>query len=101
MAARSLSVWYTVRSEIVGIDVVTAAYTDSAVGCVCSSWSTPKIACRWGVTFRPPTRNSWGSSAGDFPPTTLSTASAYSQPLLITGHGEKVAGTPQRASTEP
>ena len=32
IAARSLSVWYTVRSEMVGISARTAAYTDSAVG---------------------------------------------------------------------
>jgi hypothetical protein len=81
--ARSLSVWYTVRSEIVGIEALTASYTDSAVGCVPSPCSTRKMAWRCGVTLRPRARNSSVSSAGVFTAGTLPRRCRDLQPLLI------------------
>ena len=83
MAARSLSTWYTVRSDTDGMPATTAACTDSAVGCSTVSCSTRNTAWRCGVILRPLARKAVVSSSGDRIGGTLSTILADQHQLLI------------------
>ena len=82
ISARSFSVWYTVRSDTVGMRATTAECTDSAVGCVGLSCSASKTATRCGVIFRPWDRNCSVSAAGVFTGTNLGRPPPNLQPLL-------------------
>ena len=67
MSARSVSVWYTVRSEMPGISSLATAYSASAVGWLrVAVRATRNSSWRCGVTFSPWARNAPVSSVGDF-----------------------------------
>src|SRR5688500_9947328 len=73
------------------MSAITAACTDSAVGWASLPSSALNTASRWGVIFKPCSRNSSVSSAGDRTVATLSTSIVVYQTVkpFATEAGEK------------
>jgi hypothetical protein len=63
--ASSVNVWYTVRSEIPGINPEATPNNESAVGWVLLLCNKRNNNWRCGVTFRPAARNATVSSSGE------------------------------------
>ena len=64
ISARSVSVEYTVRSEMPGISARALAYSDSAVGCGRCRRAGRNSSCRCGVILSPLARKASASSVG-------------------------------------